>query len=104
MATDKEIEAAARAIREEIVRQYRDDDRRKCSTGIPFWEEEVQPMLIAEAALTAAEQVRASEREALDKIARQSLIVEMDEDQKKNADYEGAYDAMIVIARNALKP
>jgi N-acetylmuramoyl-L-alanine amidase len=43
----------AKAIREEIVRQYRDDDRGKCPAGVPFWEEEVQPILLAETALRA---------------------------------------------------
>lgn len=48
-----ELLAVATAIREEIVRQYRDDDRGKCRAGLPFWEEEVQPMLLAQAALAA---------------------------------------------------
>jgi hypothetical protein len=43
----------AGAIREEIVRQYRDDDRRKCPAGSAFWEQHIQPMLLAEAALRA---------------------------------------------------
>jgi hypothetical protein len=38
----------ARAIREEIIRQYLDDDRGKCPAGVQFWEEQVQPALLAE--------------------------------------------------------
>jgi len=49
--TPQMLKQLSKAIREEIVRQYRDDDRRKCPAGIPFWEEEVQPMLLAEVAL-----------------------------------------------------
>jgi hypothetical protein len=45
----------AKAIREEIVRQYRDDDRGKCPAGISFWEEEIQPFLLAHAALAVIE-------------------------------------------------
>lgn len=54
--------AVAKAIREEIVRQYRDDDRRKCPAGVPFWEEEVQPMLLAEVALQVIHQQRETEK------------------------------------------
>lgn len=42
-----------KAIREEIVRQYRDDDRGKCLAGTVFYEEHVQPELIARTALEA---------------------------------------------------
>jgi hypothetical protein len=45
----------AKVIREEIVRQYRDDDRGKCPAGISFWEEEIQPFLLAHAALAVIE-------------------------------------------------
>src|SRR5436190_2034696 len=48
--------AVAKAIREEIVRQYRDNDRARCPAGLPFWEEEVQPMLLAEVAIAALSQ------------------------------------------------
>ncbi len=47
------IDRVARALREEIVRQYRDDDRSKCRAGAYFWEEDVQPTLLAECALRA---------------------------------------------------
>lgn len=50
-----DLAVVAKAIREEIVRQYRDQDRQKCPAGIPFWEEEVQPMLLAEVAIAAAQ-------------------------------------------------
>ena len=53
------IETTARlamALREEIVRQYRDDDRRKCAVGAAFWEEEVQPMLLAKIAISFIQQ------------------------------------------------
>ena len=50
---DETIERIARAIREEIVRQYRDDDRGKCPAGVLFWEEEIQPILLAEVAMRA---------------------------------------------------
>jgi hypothetical protein len=50
---DETIERIARAIREEIIRQYRDDDRGKCPAGVLFWEEEIQPILLAEVAMRA---------------------------------------------------
>ena len=49
--TERTIELVAKAIREEIVRQYRDQDRQRCPAGVPFWENEVQPMLLAEVAM-----------------------------------------------------
>lgn len=57
-----------KAICEEIVRQYRDDDRGKCPAGRAWWEENVQPELIARAALEAMrepteEMVKAGEQE-----------------------------------------
>jgi hypothetical protein len=48
----------ARAIREEIIRQYLDNDRAKCPAGVPFWEEEVQPMLLAEVAVRSLAALR----------------------------------------------
>lgn len=58
MAIEPDLVAElAVAIREEIVRQYRDDDRRKCRVGIAFWEENVQPMLIAEVAIRFIQQI-----------------------------------------------
>lgn len=53
--SDDRTNAVAKAVREEIVRQYRDDERRKCPAGTPFYEEEVSPLLIAEAALKVAD-------------------------------------------------
>ena len=44
-------EEIAQAIREEIVRQYRDDERGKCPAGSYFYEEYVSPALIADAIL-----------------------------------------------------
>ncbi len=38
----------AKAIREEIVRQYRDDERRTCPAGAFYYEQEISPYLIAE--------------------------------------------------------
>jgi hypothetical protein len=43
-------------IREEIVRQYRDDERRKCPAGTPYYEEEVGPYLIARSVLSCLEE------------------------------------------------
>ena len=34
-------------IRNEIVRQYRDDERKKCPAGIAYYEEKISPYLIA---------------------------------------------------------
>jgi len=48
------IEAAAKATREEICRQYREDERGKFPAGVHYYEEHVMPALIAEAALKAA--------------------------------------------------
>ncbi len=42
----------AEAVRKEIVRQYRDNDRGNCPAGLFFWEQEIQPMLIAQAVMT----------------------------------------------------
>ncbi len=47
------VEAVARAVREEIVRQYRDDDCSNCPAGSAFYEEHVAPTLIARAAIEA---------------------------------------------------
>lgn len=47
------VEEVARAVREEIVRQYRDDDRGKCPAGAFFYEQEIGPYLIASAAIAA---------------------------------------------------
>lgn len=47
------IERVARAVREEILRQYRDDDRGKCPAGNAFYEDHVAPGLIARAAIGA---------------------------------------------------
>jgi hypothetical protein len=44
-----QIMAVAKAIREEIVRQYREDERRTCPAGADYYEEEISPYLIAEA-------------------------------------------------------
>lgn len=52
------MDQVAKAIREEIVRQYRDQDRQNCPAGSRFWEEEVQPMLLAEVAIRAFQQGR----------------------------------------------
>jgi hypothetical protein len=57
------VELVAKAIREEIVRQYRDDDRSKFPAGLSFWEEQVQPWLIARAAIVAIESVNKSRTE-----------------------------------------
>ena len=48
MSHDDPTDQIARAIRAEIVRQYRDDDRRKCPAGLAYWEQEIQPHLLAE--------------------------------------------------------
>ena len=41
MDKDKRLALIATAVREEIVRQYRDDERRKCTAGVLYYEEEV---------------------------------------------------------------
>ena len=46
----------ATAIRQEIVRQYRDDERRKCPAGAHFYEEQVAPGEIARACLSSIEE------------------------------------------------
>lgn len=47
------IERVARAVREEIVRQFRDADRAKWPGGVHMYEEHVGPHLIASAAIQA---------------------------------------------------
>lgn len=49
----KPIERIALAVREEIVRQYRDDERGRCPAGSAYYEEHIGPALIARAALAA---------------------------------------------------
>lgn len=55
-------------------------------------------MLLAEA------EKRGKFQDALCEIARQKLTGEMDEEQHDNADWEGGYDAIVKIARDALEP
>ncbi len=50
---DGAVERVAIAIREEIVRQHRDDERNKCPAGRAWYEDEVAPWLIARAAIAA---------------------------------------------------
>jgi hypothetical protein len=57
MTEERNMEAVAKAIREEIIRQYRDQDRQRCPAGARFWEEEVQPMLLAEVAAAALQRL-----------------------------------------------
>lgn len=45
----------AKAVREEIVRQYRDGDRGKCPAGAAYYEEHIGPSLVADAVLSAIE-------------------------------------------------
>lgn len=49
MWTLDQKETIAKAIREEIVRQYRDDERRTCPAGAYYYEDQIAPFLIAEA-------------------------------------------------------
>lgn len=42
---DTMIERVARAVREEITRQYRDDERGKCPAGSYFYEEHIAPRI-----------------------------------------------------------
>jgi hypothetical protein len=42
------IEQLAKIIREEIVRQYREDERGKCPAGTAYYEETISPWLIAQ--------------------------------------------------------
>lgn len=55
-------------------------------------------MLLAEA------EKRGKFQDALCVIARQNLTVEMDEDQHEHADYEGAYNTVVQVARRAIEP
>jgi hypothetical protein len=41
------VERVARAIREEIIRQHRDNERGKCPAGAAFYEEHIAPSQIA---------------------------------------------------------
>lgn len=47
------VDEVARVVREEIVRQYRDDERGKCPAGVNYYEEHISPEHIAEAAMRA---------------------------------------------------
>jgi len=44
----------------------------------------------------------ASARKALDSMSAQLTSSEMDEDQRDHADWQGGYDAMVIVARVAL--
>lgn len=46
-------EVLARAIREEIVRQYRENERASCPAGAAYYEEHISPELTAGAGLAA---------------------------------------------------
>ena len=59
MDKDKRLALIATAVREEIVRQYRDDERRKCTAGVLYYEEEVMPWLIAKVAARVADETAA---------------------------------------------
>ena len=50
------IEAVTRAVREEILRQYREDERSSCPGGRAYYEEEISPFLIAQRAIATYEQ------------------------------------------------
>jgi len=52
-AGEEVVEKVARVIREEIVRQYRDDERRSFPGGSRHYEETQSPWLIARAVLAA---------------------------------------------------
>lgn len=53
-------------------------------------------MLLAEA------ERRGKYQDALCQIARQKLSVEMDEEERELADWEGGYEAIVGIARDAI--
>lgn len=46
--TPEQKATLAKAIREEIVRQYRENERYKCPAGALYYEEEIMPWQIAE--------------------------------------------------------
>jgi hypothetical protein len=50
-----DVERVARAIREEIIRQYREDERGNCPGGVAYYEEHISPYQIATAAIAAME-------------------------------------------------
>ena len=52
------IDLVSRAVREEIVRQYREDERRKCPAGAAYYEENISPWLIAQRAIAVYEECR----------------------------------------------
>ena len=56
--TTTSIERVARAVREEIVRQYRDDERGRCPAGRAFYEENISPWLIAQRAIAEYEECK----------------------------------------------
>lgn len=47
------LERLSGVIREEIVRQYRDNERATCPGGAAFYEENVSPYLIAQRVMEA---------------------------------------------------
>lgn len=56
MDKDWRLMLIANAVREEIVRQYRDDERRKCPAGVCYYEEEIMPWKIAVVAAKVADE------------------------------------------------
>lgn len=55
-ASEETVARVAEAIREEIVRQYREDERRTFPGGSHYYEETQSPWLIVRAALAALSQ------------------------------------------------
>lgn len=78
---EKALEKAAKAAREENARQYRDNDREKVRNkcGIPFWEEEIRPYLIAEAVINAYE---ASLWRPIEEAPSQEAVIILTEDDR----------------------
>lgn len=52
------VEGLAAIIREEILRQYREQDRQRCPGGVAFWEEEIQAHSLANAVIAAMKEYR----------------------------------------------
>ncbi len=50
---NEKVEQVALAVREEIVRQYRDDERSKCPAGAHYYEVHIAPDYIARVAIAA---------------------------------------------------
>lgn len=99
--TARPITEGERAL--QLAGRIIDEAERDARAGVmadhAFWPE--SSVVVSRALLSTSSEVRRL-REALEKIARQTLSVDMSVDDQLGGDFEGAYNYMIEDARAAL--